>query len=325
VSKWKAGSLVLTAGCAVLTVSIAIAAEINSYPRKAVRLVVPFPPGGSSDHLARLFAQRFSGELHQQFIVDDRPGAGTTIGATLAARAEPDGYTLLLTSISVTGIAPHVMKVSFDPVKDFAPIAMFGETFSVLAVNPSLPVRTVAELIALAKAKPGELNFGSAGNGSMTHLWGELFKVQTGVNMVHVPFAGSTASVIDLIAGRMQLNFDPNSIPYVQSGKLRGLAVIGAKRCPTIPDVPTMAEAGMPDFKAGLWYGLAAPRGTPREIVVLLNRMVNKAMADRLMVERMQSFGIEPMPLTTAKFAQRIDQDYETFGKIVRMAGLKLD
>ena len=221
-----------------------LALSASAYPDKSIRLVVPFPPGGSSDNIARLFSRIFAAEFRQQVIVDNRPGAGTSIGAALVSRAEPDGYTLLLTSLSVVGIVPHVMKVAFDPVRDFTPIAMFGETYAVLAVNPAVPATSVRELIALAKAKPGQLNFGSAGNGSMSHLWGELFKSLTGVDMVQVPFAGSAASVLDLVAGRIQLNFDPNSIPQVVAGKLRGLAVLGAKRCPTIPNVPTMAEAG---------------------------------------------------------------------------------
>src|SRR5438034_5972010 len=251
---------------ALLVVAAPVALGQVAYPTKPVRLVVPFPAGGTTDLLARAAAQKLSEAWGQQVIVDNRPGAAGNIGAELVAKAAPDGYTLLMGTVGTHAInASLYAKMPYDHVKDFAPVILVAGVPNVLVVNPSLPVHSVQELIAYAKANPGKLNFASSGSGTSIHLSGELFKVMTGVQMTHVPYKGSAPALQDLLGGQVQLMFDnlPPSLPQIKAGRLRALAVTSATRAPALPDVPTVAEAGLPGFEASSWFGVLAPAGTP--------------------------------------------------------------
>jgi tripartite-type tricarboxylate transporter receptor subunit TctC len=296
------------------------------YPTRLVRLVVGFPPGGSADIITRIVAQALTERMGQSFIVDNRPGAGSNLGTEAVARAEPDGYTLLSVSVA-NAINPTLYaKLNYDQIKDFAPVASIDIVPNVMEVNPDLPVRTVPEFIAYAKANPGKISMGSGGNGSSPHVAGELFKMMTGIDMLHVPYRGVAPATTDLLGGRLQVLFDtlPASIGNIRAGKLRALAVTSRKRSEALPEVPTINEF-VPGYEADSFHGIAAPRGTPREIVERLNTEVNAALADPKLKARLAELGGEVFTGTPDDFGRYLAQEIERWGKVVRFAGAKQD
>jgi len=303
-------------------------AQAPAYPTKPIRMVVPFPPGGATDILARDVAQRLTEAWGQQVIVDNRPGAGGNIGSELVAKSAPDGYTLEMGTVGTHAInASLYAKMPYDHVRDFVPIILVAAVPNVLEVNPSLPVNSVTELIAYAKANPGKLNFASSGNGTSIHLSGELFKVMAGVEMTHVPYKGSAPALQDLIAGQVQLMFDnlPPSLPQIKGGKLRALAVTSATRAPALPDVPTVAEAGLPGFEASSWFGLLAPAGTPPAIVSKINAEVAAWLATPEAKEKLSKQGAAAAGGTPDDFAKHIAAETVKWSKVVKASGAKVD
>ena len=302
--------------------------QAPAYPAKPIRLVVPFPPGGATDILARDVAQKLTEAWGQSVVVDNRPGAGGNIGAELVAKAAPDGYTLLMGTVGTHAInASLYAKMPYDHIKDFAPVILVAGVPNVLVVNPALPVNSVAELIAYAKANPGKLNFASSGNGTSIHLSGELFKVMAGVQMTHVPYKGSAPAVQDLISGQVQLMFDnlPPSLPQIKAGKLRALAVTSTTRAPALPDVPTMAEAGLPGFEASSWFGVLAPAGTPPAIVAKLNAEIAKWLATPEAKERLSKQGANAAGGSPEDFVKHIAAETTKWAKVVKDSGAKID
>lgn len=298
------------------------------YPNRPMRMIVGFPPGGGTDIMARIIAPKLTEAWHEQIVIDNRIGATGTIGATLVARANPDGYTLLMGHLSSNAIAPSLFKVPYDPVKDFAPISLVGSVPHVLVVHPGLKAYSVKDVIALAKAKPGELKFPSAGNGTPPHLAGELFKLMTGVDMQHVPYKGSGQSVADLVAGHVPLSFDstPTILPYVRAGRLRALAVTSLKRSPVLPDLPTLDESGLKGYQVGSWYGMFAPAGTPPEIVRKIHAAVQAALGSPDMKDKLAKLGTdESRTETPAAFRAMLVTDIAKYAKVIRAAHLKVD
>ncbi len=313
----------LAASAAALP-SLLRGARADTYPSRPIHLLVGFPPGGAADIIARLTAQMLSERLGQPFVVENRGSAGQQIAAESVVNATPDGYTLLLLA------NPNVINgmlnpsLSFNFTRDLAPIGGVDLNPLILEVHPSLPVHTVPELIAYAKVHPGELNMASGGVGSTPHLAGELFKMLTGVNMLHVPYRGDAPAVTDLLAGQMQVMFDLIllSLPHIRSGELRGLAVTSAKRLPTLPDLPPVADF-VPGYEAFAWQGVAAPKATPPEIVALLNGEINAALADAKIASRIADLGGIPMPTTTAEFGKLIASEIDKWGKVIKFAKIK--
>jgi tripartite-type tricarboxylate transporter receptor subunit TctC len=302
--------------------------QAPAYPSRPIRLVVPFPPGGATDILARDVAQKLTEAWGQSVVVDNRPGAGGNIGSELVAKAPPDGYTLLMGTVGTHAInASLYAKMPYDHIRDFAPVILVAGVPNVLVVNPALPVNTVAELIAYAKANPGKLNFASSGNGTSIHLSGELFKVMAGVQMTHVPYKGSAPAVADLISGQVQLMFDnlPPSLPQIKAGKLRALAVTSSTRAPALPDVPTMAEAGLPGFEASSWFGVLAPAGTPPAIVAKLNAEIARWLATPEAKERLSKQGADAAGGSPEDFVKHIAAETTKWAKVVKDSGAKVD
>jgi tripartite-type tricarboxylate transporter receptor subunit TctC len=306
---------------------IALPASAQNYPSRSIAVVVPFPAGGSADTLARLIGQMLSERLGQTVIVENKPGAGGNLGTDAVAKAAPDGYTLLLTPSSIA-IAPALYtKLPFDPIKDFAPVTLLASIPMVVVVYPEFPPKTLAELIALAKAKPGEISYASAGNGSTNHLAVELFKIKTGIDMLHVPYRGNPLAVVDVIAGRVPVFFDfvLTGLPHVREGKVRALAVTGAHRSQVLPDVPTVAEAGVPGFEASTWFAVYAPAGTKPEIVEKLNAEILAVLALPKIRERLTALGVDILAEGPQGLAALTKSDLEKWGPIVQKAGVKLD
>jgi len=300
----------------------------QTYPTKPVRMIVPFPPGGATDLLARVVAQKLSESLGHQVVVDNRPGAGGTIGSRLMLDAQPDGYTILTSSVSTHAIGPHLYaKPPYDPMKDFAAITELSSTPTVLMVSGTLPVATLKEFIALAKARSGQLNYGSSGVGTQFHLSGELLKLQTGIDMTHIPFKGTALVYPDLFSGQVSMLFDTLSvaIPFIKAGRVKALGVTGTQRTPTLPDVPTIAEAGVPGFYAGLWLGIWGPAKLPRDITERLSSDVAKLLKLPDVKERLASQGMEPIGNTPAQFAEFVRKENETWSKVVKAAGVKAE
>ena len=297
------------------------------YPVKPVRLVVPFPPPGSPDTLARALGDKFGERWGQQVLVENRLGASGNVAYGSVATAAPDGYTLLL---AVNGIATNVSlyrNLPYDPVRDFAPITLLATSQQVLVVNSSLSINSVKDLVALAKAKPGELTFGSAGSGTVLHLAGELFKTLSGVDIVHVPYKGSSLALIDLLGGRTKLMFldIPLTLPNVKSGKLRALGVTSARRAPALPDIPTIAEAGVPGYEIAPWFGLLAPRGTSREIVDKIHQDAVSILNAPELRARMLVLGLEMVGNTPDQFGAYIKSEVANMAKIVSASGARAD
>jgi tripartite-type tricarboxylate transporter receptor subunit TctC len=290
--------------------------------------VVPFPPGGPLDVIGRLIAQKLTEAWGQTVVVDNRPGAGGNIGADIVAKSPPDGYAVVMGALSTHAVNPSLYaRMPYDAVKDFAPITLVAVTPNVLVVNQSLPVNSVQELIAYAKANPGKLAFGSGSSGSAGHLAGELFKVDTGADMVHVPYKGGAPATQALLAGDTQLMFDnlANAMPQVKAGKLRALAVTTAQRSKLAPELPTMAEAGVPGFDISTWFGLLAPAGTPRDVIAKWNAEVVRILNTPEMRERLTAQGAEPAPTTPEQFAAFIAQELSKYARIVKASGAKVD
>jgi tripartite-type tricarboxylate transporter receptor subunit TctC len=297
----------------------------QSYPTKTVRVIVGFAPGGSTDVTARIVAQKMSDAWRQQVIVDNRPGAGGNIGAELVAKAPPDGYTLLLATTGVMAINQKLYRsMPYDALRDFAPITQIGSLPLILIVHPSLPARSVKELIALAKARPGQLSYASSGVGGATHMTAEIFRMMTGIDIVHIPYKGSGQAMADLIGGQVPIAFDQitSSLPNVEAGKLRALAVTSAKRFASVPKLPTMSEAGVPGYDAVSWNGLAAPAGTPREILVRVQTEVARIVQLPDIRDRFFKDGIEAVASTPEQFAAHIRSERTKWEKVVAAAGI---
>ncbi|MFA5915400.1 MAG: tripartite tricarboxylate transporter substrate binding protein, partial [Burkholderiales bacterium] len=300
-----------------------------AYPAKPIHLVVPYPAGGPLDIMARAIGQKLTEAWKQPVIVDNRAGAGGNIGADAVAKAAPDGYTLLMGAVATHAINPVLYsKIPYDPIKDFAPVALVAQVPNILVVNPSVPAKSVRELIELARAKPGSLNFASGSTGSTGHLAGELFNTMAGVKMVHIPYKGAAPATTDLLSGQVQLMFDnlASALPNVKAGKLRALAVTTLKRSPAVPDLPTIAESGLPGFDLTTWFGLFVPAGTPPEIVAKLNAEVVRALNAKDMRERLEKMGTEPPADNTPEhFAAFVRSEAAKYAKVVKASGARVD
>ena len=325
-------SIVCACAAAALTLSPVPAPaaqpdKAGAYPTKPVRLIVPLTAGGPTDLLARIIAVPLADALGQQVIVDNRPGAGGNIGADLAAKSPPDGYTLFMGTSGPLSINSTLYpKLPFDPIRDFAPVILAASAPFVVIVHPSVAANNMKELIALAKAKPGQLNYGSV-PGSASHLSTELFKMMAGVNIVHIPYKGAAPATTDVIAGQIQMSFasTPGSVPVVKAGKVKALGVTSAKRVGKLPDIPTVAEAALPGYEASVWYGVVAPARTPREVVQRLNRDIAKIVADPAQRERMLAGDFEPTTSTPEQFAAFIKSETAKWGKVVKASGAKAE
>jgi tripartite-type tricarboxylate transporter receptor subunit TctC len=301
-------------------------ANAQAYPTRPVRIIVGFAPGGAPDIAARLLAQWLSERLGQQFIIENRPGAGGNIATEAVVEAPADGYTLLLINISNAVNATLYQKLNYNFIRDIAPVASISHENYGMEVHPSFPAKTVSEFIAYAKANPGKLNMASPGNGTGPHMAGELFKIMAGVDMVHVPYRGSPPALTDLLAGQVQMMFSPmsSSIEYVRAGKLRGLAVTSAERSEALPDVPAVAEF-VPGFQASGWFGICAPAKTPADIIDKLNAEINAGLADAKLKARFADLGATPFAGSPADFASHIAAETEKWGKVVRTANIRAD
>jgi tripartite-type tricarboxylate transporter receptor subunit TctC len=311
---------------AVLAVS-AGAVHAQGYPNRPIRLIVPFAPGGFTDVVARILGQKLSVSLGQQIVVENKPGAGSTIGTDFVAKSPPDGYTILMVS-STHVISPWIYKnLPYDPVRSFTVVSKLADSPYVLLVHPKVPARNVQEFIALAKAQPDNVHYASSGNGSAQHLMGGLFVALTGAPLKHVPYRGSAAAAQDLVAGVVEASFAgvPNALAQVPHGRLRALAVTTSKRAPQLPDVPTMKEAGVPDYDASVWLALLVPAGTPPDIVAKLNAEVVKAMGTADTRKTLEEAGVEPVSSTPEEMAAYMAQELGRWGRIVREANIKLD
>ena len=315
----RAGSCV----CAAMLGAAAMLAQAQDYPARSIRLVIPYPPGGIADTFTRALAQQLSERLGQPVLAENKPGASAIIGAEAVAKSPPDGYTLLLGSIS--SLATNVStfkKLPYDPLKDFAPVSMLFYTPLFLVVNPRVPANSVQELVAYAKAHPGAVNFGSVGYGTAIHLAGELFKVAAGIDIVHVPYKGSSQVLPDIISGRVQMVFDGGTfLTQVKAGKLRLLAVTSSTRLESVPEAPTMAEAGIPGYKMELWFGAVAPAGTPKPVVDRLSREIAEVVKQPAFKKRFVESGVEPLANTPEAFAELIGREIRKWIAVVKDAG----
>jgi len=297
-----------------------------AYPVKPIRLVVPFAPGGSTDTIARLIGQKLDEALGQQVIIDNRPGAGGNLGVDYVAKSAPDGYTLIFGHVGTFGFGPSLYaKLPYDPIRDFAPVALFAMVPNMLVVHPSLPANSVKELVALARARPGQLNYGSSGNGSASHLATEYFKLLSKTDITAIPYKGTGPLVTDLIAGQTSLTITgvPPLYPHVQSGRLRTLAVGSVKRLPLLPSLPTIAEAGVPDYESSTWFGPLAPAKTPREIIVRLNAELMKMLQRPDVRARFAAEGIEALGSTPEEFGTYIKSEIERWSRVIKAAHVR--
>jgi tripartite-type tricarboxylate transporter receptor subunit TctC len=316
-----------TGTAAVLAVVASVTAPAQEYPAKPVRIIIGFPPGGATDLVSRLMAPKYAGLLKQQFIVDNRPGANGVIGSDLAAKAAPDGYTIHLATVGSLVLSPSTGKVPYDPFKDFAPISQAVALQNIFIVHPNLPARTLKELIALARAKPGALNFASPGTASTGHLAGELFKSMANVNLVHVPYKGGGPAIVDLVAGHVEVfvAIISTAVPQVKAGKARALAVTGAKRAAALPDVPTVAEAALKGYEATTWYGYVAPAATPRPILERLHKTTVTVLEMPDVKQALLDQGIEAAPSSPEQFAAYIKSETGKWTKLIKASGIKVD
>jgi tripartite-type tricarboxylate transporter receptor subunit TctC len=316
------------AALAAVFAAVTFGASAQTYPTKPIRVVVPFPAGGTTDVLARAVAQKLTESLGQPAVVDNRPGAGGNIGAELVAKSAPDGYTLLMGTVGTHAINPSLYpKMPYDHVKDFAPVILVAGVPNVLVINPALPVNSVQELIAYAKANPGKLNFASSGNGTSIHLSGELFRTMAGVQIAHIPYKGSAPALQDLVGGQVQMMFDnlPSSLALIKAGKLKALAVTSKERAAALPDVPTMAESGLPGFEASSWFGLLAPAGTPQPVILKINADVAKWLASPEAKEKLLAQGAIAAGGTPEDFVRQIAAETAKWQKVVKESGAKID
>jgi tripartite-type tricarboxylate transporter receptor subunit TctC len=301
----------------------------SSYPNKPIKLIVPYTAGGGYDVVARLLAQRLSERWGQQVLVDNRAGANGNIGAGMVAKSDPDGYTLLLGGIGPNAINPSIYgdKTGYDAIKDFAPVMLVATFQNIVAVNASVPVKSIKELIALAKAKPGEINYASAGSGSTQHLSGELFKTMAGVELTHIPYKGSAPAQAAVLANEVSLIFNstPTTLPHIKTGRLRGLAVTALHRSPEAPDLPTVAEAGVPGYEVIGWYGVLAPAGTPKPIVAKINSELDKILQLPAIKARFKELGVDTDGGSPEQFAEFIKKEVTKWAKVVKDSGAKAD
>ena len=313
----------LAAGAAALPAMPRIA-RAQPYPSRPVRIIIPFPAGQATDTVARLMGQSLSERLGQPFVIENRTGAGGNIGTETVVRATPDGYTLLLVGLSSAINATLYEKLNFNFIRDIAPVASIGGGPYIMVVNPSVPAKTVLEFVAYAKANSGKINMASSGSGSVSHVFGELFKMMTGVNLVHVPYRGGY--VPDLLSGQVQLVFGTISscIQYVMGGMLRALAVTTATRSDALPDIPTLAEF-VPGYEASQWYGVGAPKDTPAAVIDKLNKEINAVAADPIIKARLAGLGVDPMSMTSAEFGKSIAAETEKWSKVIRVANIKAE
>ncbi len=307
-------------------VALSTAAAAQDYPTKPVRLIIPFPPGGSNDVVGRMIATHLGEHLGKQVIVDNRSGAGGVIGTEIAANAAPDGYTLAIISIA-HAVNPWLYKLNYDPLKSFTPIGVLASGPNVLAINPALPVNSVKELVALAKQKPGDLQYASAGVGSFQHLGGELFKLEAGVDMLHVPFKGGSPAMIDVMGGHTKLVFSSlvQTTPHIKSGKLKPLGTGGLKRNPVLPDVPTIAEAGVPGYEAVNWWGIVAPAGTPQAIIDKLHKDIAAVQASPEVQKQFSTEGAEIVQMTPAEFGTFMEREMKKWERVVKEGKIKAE
>jgi tripartite-type tricarboxylate transporter receptor subunit TctC len=316
------------AGLMAIGVAGPTGAQAPAYPTRSIRLVVPFPPGGATDIMARAVAQKLTDAWGQAVVVDNRPGAGGNIGADLVAKSPPDGYTILMGAVSTHAINVTLYaKLPYDPVKDFAPVTLITSVPNVLVLHPSVPAKNVAELIALAKARPGQLNFASGSTGSAGHLAGELFKTMAGVDMVHIPYKGAAPAVVDLLAGHVSLMFDnlSSALPNIKVARVRALAVTTLKRSPLLPQLPTISEAGLKGFDISTWFGIFAPAGTPPDIVAKLNAETVRVLNAPGMKERLLTLGAEPVGNKPDEFAAFVRLEIQKYATVIKAAGAKAD
>ncbi|HTO49846.1 MAG TPA: tripartite tricarboxylate transporter substrate binding protein [Burkholderiales bacterium] len=322
------GNLLRNSLAVLLAIALGIqmpsSALAQSYPTRPVRLIIPFPPGGSNDIVGRMIAAQLGDRLGQQIVPDNRGGAGGTIGTELAAKAPADGYTLLLISTAYAFNTSIYKKLPYDPVSSFVPVALLGSGPGVLVINPGLPVNSVAELVAFAKERPGKLNNASAGVGSFQHLASELFRIQAGIQWLHVPYKGGGPAMMDLIAGQADVSVGSliQMLPHIRSGKLKALGTTGAKRSPVLPDVPTVAEAGVPGYEATNWWGLLAPAGTPQTIVDRVHQEVGAVQASAETKKRFESEGAEARGMSPAEFGAFIAAETTKWAQVVKEAGI---
>ena len=313
---------------AAAALAAASLAGAQTFPSKSIRLICPFPPAGAVDIASRAIANELSKLLGQAVTVDNRPGAGGNIGGAEAARATPDGYTLFMTTSGIQAINPALYsKMPFDPNKDLVPVVALVALNNVLVLHPSVKANSVAEVIAMAKAEPGKVNYASSGNGTSIHMSGEMFKHMTRVDMLHIPYKGSAPAVTDLLSGQVMMMFDniPSALPHIRAGKLKALASTGAKRDPLLPDVPTMAEAGVPGYESGVWFGLAVPAGTPREVINRLNAETVRGAKSADFVKRMTDLGYSVITGTPEQMAEMNRAEITRWGPIVKASGAKVD
>ena len=324
----------MTFGAKVFQAIVAGAIALNSvhafaqdYPAKVIRVVVPWPPGGSSDTLARILGQQLAGRWGQQVVIENRPGAGTTIGNEVVAKAQADGYTLMVTATALVASSALYPNLSYKVDQDFAPISLVATAPSVLVTHPSLPVKSVNDLISLARASPRQINYASGGSGSSDHIAAELFKALARVEMTHIPYKGATPALADLIAGNTQVMFciAITALPHVRTGRLRALGITSAKRSELMAGIPTIAEAGVPGYAFETWLGVLAPAGTAVAIVTKVNSEIQKILALGEVREKLKAMGAEPVGSTPAEFAAKIQSDMSTIGKVVKTSGMKVD
>ena len=304
------------------------AAMAQAFPNKPLRLICPFPPGGAVDIASRAIAQELSKNLGQPVTVENRPGAGGNIGGAEAARANPDGYTIFMTTSGIQAINPVLYsKMPFDPNKDLIPVSALVSLNNVLVLHPSIKANSVADVIALAKSQPGAINYASSGSGTSIHMSGEMFKSLTGVNMTHIPYKGSAPAMTDLLGGQVMMMFDniPSAIPHIKSGKLKALATTGAKRDPLLPELPTLAEAGVAGYESGVWFGLTVPANTPRDVVMKLNAEAIKGTRSPEFVKRMTELGYNIMGTSPEVMLDMSRAEVQRWGPIVRSSGAKAD
>ena len=315
------------AGACLLMANVCSAADAPSYPSKPIRLVLPFPPGAPSDLVGRTIGQKLSEQMGQNFVPDNRAGAGGTVGLAMVAKAPPDGYTVMVTSPAIALTPLLYSNLSYDSTKDFAPIARLASIENVMLVHPSVPAKTLKEFVALARARPGKLNYGSGGPGTTNHLANELLKSIANIDMVHVPYKGATVATTSLMGGEVDevIVSVASVLPLIKAGRVRPLVVLSPKRVPTLPNVPTSAEAGFPNFQMSIWYGMLAPAGTPREIVTRLHKEVAKALEDPALRQHMSNAGMDPWLGTPEDMGNLLRSEMNRYAKIIQSAGIKKD
>jgi len=313
--------------CVLAAMLLAPAAAAQTYPDRPIRLILSVPAGGTPDVTARLLTPSLSQLLGQPLVVDNRGGAGGLIGAEIVSKAAPDGYTLFISSPGALTILPHLRRVPYDTLRDFAPIGLISSGPFLLLTHPSVPVKTVQELIVLARAEPGKLNYASAGNGAPNHLAMELFKSMTGVNITHVPYKGAPQAVTDLLAGHMNMAFNSIApvLPHIRAGRMRVLGVASQKRSPQLPDVPTISEAGVPGFAAENWFGMFAPAKTPKRIITQVNGALVQVVRAPEIRSQFEALGADPVGSSPEEFAAFIRRDLEKYARVVKISGAKLD